>query len=83
MEIIANKHDVSSYSNFDKVRQEKIRINSTIDFNNRRIFGIVDLTFNVLDKDEQRVILDTKNLIISSLDLNKTEFIKANEKIYL
>jgi len=73
----ANHHDVSSYSNFDKIRQDKIKINAKIDFENKKFAGNVDICFTVLDKEETRIILDTKSLEIFSVkELNSGKELK-------
>lgn len=70
--IDANHQDVSSLSNFDKIRQQHIKLNALIDFSKKNLTGTVDISFKVLDKEERRVILDSKALLISSVKDSKT-----------
>jgi leukotriene-A4 hydrolase len=73
----ANHHDISSYSNFDKIRQDKIKIEARIDFEKKKFVGRVDISFTVLDPEETRIVLDSKLLEIHSVkDKNKGNVLK-------
>lgn len=63
----ANHQDVSSYSNFDKIRQDKIKIEARIDFKEKKFTGRVDISFTILDHQETRIILDSHSLEIYSV----------------
>ena len=36
MEVSTNKNDISTYSNFNSIKQQKITINAKIDFNKKK-----------------------------------------------
>jgi leukotriene-A4 hydrolase len=64
----ANDNDVSTYSNFHHIRQEKINLKVQIDLTEKKVFGHVDITFKILSPDEQsRLILDCKSVLVKNV----------------
>lgn len=64
-----NKSDVSSLSNFNRIVQRNFDVNFYINFDEEIFQGHVIGEFDVLDKSERRIILDTKKLIINKVTL--------------
>lgn len=65
--IKANKEDVTTYSNFEDIRQEHLAIKAKIDFDKQIIQGTVDIRFKIISKNVLHIILDMKKVIIKSI----------------
>lgn len=69
-EIIQNKIDVSSLSNFDLIKQKNFPlVEMIVDFNNKSILGTAVCEFTILDKQCKSVVLDCKGIVIKSVSL--------------
>ena len=58
--------DVSTFSNYEIIKQTKIELSLNVDFKNKIIDGIVKTYFTAL-KDGEVIILDTRSLKINSI----------------
>ena len=69
-----NAHDVSSLSNFDKVRQTDYEVDLFINFEKQILEGTVIISFDIIDSNEKTIVIDTKKLhieTVSCLETNK------------
>lgn len=73
---IQSKLDPSTLSNFDKVNHKFYDIKLYIDFENKVFDGYTQIEFEILDKSEKRIVLDSKKLNIKSI--HKLEENKEN-----
>ena len=62
----SNSKDLSTFSNYEIIRQTNIELSFKIDFKNKIIEGIEKIYFTAL-KDGEVIILDTKSLKINSI----------------
>jgi leukotriene-A4 hydrolase len=63
-----NKEDISSFANFDKIQQTNIFLNIyEINFDLKTISAKVTIDFLILNENEQRIILDSKSILIKSV----------------
>ena len=63
---ILNAKDISTFSNFEQIRQTNLEINFNIDFKQKLVNGLVKIYFQAL-KDGEVIVLDTKALKINSV----------------
>ena len=70
----ANKNDINSYSNFDKILQKHMNIDATFDLYKQTFIGDVIITFEIIDKSEKKIILDCK-----CLQINKVEILESKK----
>ena len=63
---ILNAKDISTFSNFEQIRQTNLEINFSIDFKQKLVNGLVKIYFQAL-KDGEVIVLDTKALKINSV----------------
>lgn len=73
--IAISRDDPSSYCNADVFVMKHLNLNWTVDFSSKTISGSAELTFEAnpnrpADSDKSRLILDTKDLAISSAKFN-------------
>ena len=69
----ANKNDISTYSNFDKIMQKHMYIDTTLDFDKKTFSGYVTITFDIIDTTETKIVLDTRDMKIHSVELIETK----------
>jgi leukotriene-A4 hydrolase len=58
--------DISTFSNYEQIKQTNLEINFNIDFNSKTVHGIIKAYFTALD-DGEVIVLDTKALKINSI----------------
>ena len=63
---LLNAKDISTFSNFEQIRQTNLEINFNIDFKQKLVNGLVKIYFQAL-KDGEVIVLDTKALKINSV----------------
>ena len=63
---INTKKDISTFSNYEIIKTTKLELNFNIDFSKKLIHGTMKIYFTALE-DGEVIILDTNNLIISSI----------------
>ena len=63
---IYNKKDISTFSNYEIIKQTKLEINFNIDFSQKVIHGAIKIYFSALE-DGEVIILDTNSLKINSI----------------
>ena len=63
-----NPEDISSYSNFDEVIQKHINLEISIDFSKKQLTGEITTTYEILNPELKKIILDLKGPEITSID---------------
>ena len=89
-DIIQNKEDISSYSNFHEIIQKELDIDVSLDFEKKQMIGKMDIKYEIINPELSKIILDLKGPEISSVEyIQKDEegddliSIKLNYEIYL
>lgn len=59
--------DEFTYANYQQVVVKHLYLDLDVDFDEQVLTGFADLTLNWLDKDANKVILDTRDLIVKSV----------------
>lgn len=65
--IKANKEDITTYANFQDIRQEHMTIKAEIDFTKQIIRGTVNIRFLIKNKNVSHILLDMKKVIINRI----------------
>lgn len=63
------QHDPHSYANYYSIRVQHINLSLTVDFTSQQLIGNVELTIHKQQKDGQNLILDSRDLNISAINL--------------
>ena len=63
-----NPEDISSYSNFDEVIQKHVDLDVTINFKKQQLTGEITTTYEILNIDLKKIILDLNGPEITSID---------------
>lgn len=74
-----NPIDDHTYGNLHEVKLEHLDLDLTVDFEAKSLKGHVDLTFERIKDDVSELILDTRDIDISKVELNKGEQWVAGE----
>ena len=69
----ANKNDISSYSNFDKVLQKHFIIDGSFDLYKKTFDASLTITFDIIDKAAKHIVLDAKSLKINTVECIETK----------
>ena len=66
-----NRIDISSYANFQEIAQKHIDLEAEVDFNTQTIKFKTSITFDVLNKTIQQIVLDVNKIKIISVSSNQ------------
>ena len=63
--------DVHSFANIDAYRQETLHLDLSVDFATSRLVGSAELSFRRTGRDRPRLVLDTRDLLIRSVEIGR------------
>ena len=73
--INTNPEDISSYANFQEIIQKEVDLDVSLDFEKKQMIGTMEIKYEVLSSEIQKIILDLKGPEIVSVN-----YVKKNEK---
>lgn len=69
--INTNPEDISSYANFQEIIQKEVDLDVSLDFEKKQMIGTMEIKYEVLSSEIQKIILDLKGPEIVSVNYVK------------
>ena len=73
IKIDPKSEDISTFSNFTQIQQQKVEIFASLDFSKKTLTGSITTTYKYIDKTSKELILDLKGPKIEKVELIENE----------